>query len=188
MKKIIESQMTMRDVIDCVDTIKQNEIKEHDWYSYSSQSSIRMIELSVFYNKGAGTNRTVDKKTFFSMVLLASMVGNNYVSEEATSIGIEANKYLGALINDDITIIHLPQGSKYIIYSWNSDRQIIKFESAIKDRIIAIGSKTPFSILSRSAINPPISFFFNSKPSINFRVVKPDMDSNNPKSPFYLAS
>lgn len=180
MKQLIESRMTIYDVIDYINTEQNEIIIEAGWHSYSLQPNIKMIEQPMIYGQEAIISSIIDEKIF-------SALGNiNHSFKQIITVTPKPNSYLGALVNEKDTMIHLPRKSKYIIYSWDNNGHLIKFESSFKDRLVVIGKGIAFSIMSESTLNPPLLFFFNTKPQNSFFKIKPSMDSNNPKSKYFI--
>jgi hypothetical protein len=176
MKDIIESGLATKDIAAAINREVFEIIIESDWHSFSGQPKIKMIEQSLVSVKGAVFCNLIDPNVF-------SALGN---PKETITVSLKPRMILGALINNGLTTIHLPRNSRYIIYSWDTAGLLIKFESSVKDRLLAIEGGIPFSISSLSTQNPALNLLFSSKPEANFFNVLSAMDSNNSKSKYFI--
>jgi hypothetical protein len=176
MKGIIESTLAINDIVAALKGESSELMVESVWHSFFGQPKIKMIEQPLVYGKEAVFCNLIDPSDF-------STLGYPKVT---ITVSLKPRMILGALINKSLTTIHLPRNSRYIIYSWDTTGFLIKFESTIKDRLLAIEGGIPFSLSSQSSQNPALNLFFSSKPEANFFNVLSAMDSNNRKSEYFI--
>lgn len=130
-------------------------------------------------------NIVIQQLSKTSLQQLASLSKTPPHINESYSLFLKTNSPIGAFIEDRLTLIYIPLKNDCIVYTWNREK-IITIPNNNQECLIAIGDNIPFSLYSKLTNNFPPTLFFNRSFQKEFLKIPFNLDSNNPKSKYFI--